>query len=58
MHTETIQMLSTVVTVLNNIETKGKQNLANLAGSIDILDGIIASLRDESKASEPADAES
>ena len=58
MHTETIQMLSTVVTVLNNIETKGKQNLANLAGSIDILDNVIASLRDGDRAAETADAES
>lgn len=38
MNNEILNTLSSVIGVLNNIEVKGKQNLANLHGAISILE--------------------
>lgn len=40
-----IKHLSTVCSVLNQIDVRGKQNLMNLSGSIDILETIITNLQ-------------
>ena len=45
MSTEMIQQLAMVLNALNSTEVKGKQNMANLAGSIGILEDIIVSLQ-------------
>lgn len=40
MNNELINTLGSVIGVLNNIEVKGKQNLANLHGAISILEDL------------------
>ena len=44
---EIIKNLVTVCGALNQIDVRGKQNLMNLSGSIDILEAIIANLQKE-----------
>lgn len=39
-----MQELLGVIDALNNVETKGVANLANLAGSIQILNNVVAAL--------------
>ena len=53
MNAEILQQLMTITTVLNNIEVKGRQNLANLAGSIGILEDIINKIQNGAQASAP-----
>ena len=40
MNNEILNTLGSVIGVLNNIEVKGKQNLANLHGAISILEDV------------------
>lgn len=40
MNNELINTIGSVIGVLNNIEVKGKQNLANLHGAISILEDL------------------
>lgn len=44
-----IQNLATVRNALDQIEVRGKQNLINLSGSIDIIEAIITNLQKEAK---------
>lgn len=39
-----INKLLTVVQVLNNIDTRGKQNLVNLGGAIGLIEDVIADI--------------
>lgn len=49
---DNITKLNTVVYILNHIETSGKQNLLNLGGAIDILEGIVAEMKEKTVAAE------
>lgn len=42
-----IQNLAKVCNALNQVDVRGKQNMMNIAGSIDILEAIIANLQKE-----------
>lgn len=42
---EIIKRIDTAVRVLNNIEVKQKQNLLNMGGVIDLLEGVIIDLQ-------------
>ncbi len=44
MKDELIQSLSVVLNALDNIEVKGKANLANLSGSIAMIENVISAL--------------
>ena len=46
-NTQKIQNLNQVILALNNIDVKGKNNLANLAGSISILEDIVNEIAKE-----------
>lgn len=55
MKNEIMQKLYSVINALNTIEVKGKTNLANLYGSIEIIEGIckmIANTSDKDKGAE------
>lgn len=49
---EMIQNLMAVCGALNQIDVRGKQNMKNLFGSIDVIEAVIASLQNEQKAEE------
>lgn len=46
MKDEIIQNLSAVLFALNGVEVRGKQNLANMTGSIEVLEKVLNFLRD------------
>ena len=48
-----LQQVLTVASVLNSIDVRGKHNLANLAGSIGILEDIAAALQEDESAASP-----
>ncbi|MCM1221471.1 MAG: hypothetical protein NC548_44030 [Lachnospiraceae bacterium] len=56
---ENIKKLNTVLFVLNQIGVNGKQNLLNLGGAIDMIEGVINDLAgtDENEAKEEGSAE-
>ena len=49
---EMIQNLAAVCGALNQIDVRGKQNMKNLFGSIDVLEMIIAHLQNEQQVEE------
>lgn len=53
MNNEILNTLSSVIGVLNNIEVKGKQNLANLHGAISILEELGGRLIHEENENQP-----
>lgn len=46
MKNEIMQKLSAVINVLNSISVSGKNNLANLSGSISVLEEVAITLND------------
>lgn len=44
---EVIKYLATVCNALNQVDVRGKQNMMNLSGGIDILETIIENLQKE-----------
>ena len=49
---EMIQNLAAVCGALNQIDVRGKQNMKNLFGSIDVIEAVIASLQNEPRKEE------
>lgn len=45
---EAVEQLNAVLQALNNTSVRGKQNLTNLIGSIQVLESVIAQLDSES----------
>lgn len=46
MKNEIMQKLSAVINALNSISVSGKNNLANLSGSISVLEEVVITLND------------
>jgi len=46
-YTQKMQNIQQVIVALNNIDVKGKNNLANLMGSINILEEILTAMSKE-----------
>lgn len=43
---ENMEKLQAVIMALNNIETRGKQNLLNLGGAIELIENVAHSIAD------------